>query len=148
MARRSVQQFCARRSGWLRAAGLLLTGGPVVLMLVTSVWASCASGRLLMDVLLPAELGMFTLPGMVLLAAAAAGQKPGRALVRVSIFLPVGAAVSLALCQVTALAVSRAQAGSPQRLVPVALLGAYDLAVFAALVTAGLCLARKGPHKP
>ncbi len=148
MARRGVQQFCEKRIGWLRAAGLLLTGGPVVLMLVTGAWASCASGRLLMDVLLPAELGMLTLPGMVLLAAAAVGQKPGRTLVRVSGFLPVGAAISLALCQVAAPAASGAQTGSLLRLVPVALLGAYDLAVFAALVTAVLCLARKGRQKP
>ena len=151
MARGSVQAFCARRSGWLRAAGLLLTGGPVVLMLVTGVWASCASGRLLMDVLLPAELGALTLPGMMLLAAAAMGQKPGRALVRASVLLPVGAAASLVLCQVTALAFGSSDGGllgAVLRAVPFLMLAVYDLAVIAALVTAVLCLRRKTPRDP
>ena len=151
MARGSVQEFCAQRSGWLRAAGFLLTGGPVVLMLVTGVWASCASGRLLMDVLLPAELGLFTLPGMMLLAAAAMGQKPGRALVRASVLLPAGAAASLVLCQVTALAFGSSDGGllgAVLRAVPFLMLAVYDLAVIAALVTAVLCLRRKTPRDP
>ena len=130
---------------FLRGLGFVLTGAPLALMLGTGAWASLASGRPLMDVLLPAELAFLTLPGMILLAAAAVGQKPGRGLTVVSVLLPVVAAVSLAVCQVGALVSGAMPGGGAVRCVPFVGLGVDDLAAVAAPVVAVRCLLAKKP---
>lgn len=80
----------------LRWIGIVLSGAPVLLMLVTGIVGSAVSGRPRMDVFLPAELSLLTFPGMALMALAAVKQ---RTYARLSAALPVTAAAALLLCQ-------------------------------------------------
>lgn len=82
--------------GLLRLAGSALAAAPVLLMLGTGIAGSALSGQPRMDVFLPAELSFLTLPGMLLVAAAAVRQ---RVHVRLAVALPVTALAALALCQ-------------------------------------------------
>lgn len=86
--------------GMLRLAGVVLFAAPLVLMLGTGIVGSVLSGQPCMDVFLPAELLFLTLPGMILVAAAAVRQ---RVHVRLAVALPVVAFTALALCQGLAL---------------------------------------------
>ena len=85
----------------LRLTGMILSGTPVLLMLVSAVLESAVSGQLWVDLFLPAELSFLTFPGMLLLAAAAVKQ---RIYARLSVALPVTAGTALGLCQALAAA--------------------------------------------
>ena len=119
----------SRKNLWTacRLTGIVLSAVPVVLMLATGAAGSLAAGRLLIDFFLPAELFSLSFPGMLLIAAAALGQKVLRA---VSAALPAAALLSLLLCQGTALLFGPVS-GGPARLA-VCFLLLYDLAAAAA----------------
>lgn len=128
------QTIPGRRWRWLRAAGVALAGGPVLLMLGTGLAASLASGRPLLDPLLPAELFPFTLAGMGLLAAAdRAENRPRR---RLSLALALAALGALVLCQGAALLTGIASGSRPARgpawWLVLGLLALYDLCALAA----------------
>ena len=135
----------AERRFWavLRWIGVVLSAAPVLFMLVTGVIGSAASGRLQVDVFLPAELFFLTFPGMILMALAAVKQ---RVYARLSAALPVAAAAALILCQGLAF-LSGAASGQrePGRVITAALAGLlllFDLAAVSAPVV-GLLSIRK-----
>ena len=100
MKRPEIPRSC---SFWaaLRWTGIVLSGGPVLLMLVSGIIGSVSSGQPRMDVLLPAELSLFTFPGLLLMALAAAKQ---RVYARLSAGLAAAAALAaLVLCLVPSL---------------------------------------------
>ena len=132
---------------WLRIAGIVLTAVPVLLMLCTGVAASLVSGQIVMDVLLPAELGILTVPGMLLMALAAWKQKTHP---RLSMALPVVAVLSLVLCQGVALVSGigtgeRAASGLLWVLI-LFFLGIFDLTAVAAPI-AGILAARTAAQR-
>ena len=130
----------------LRWIGIVLSGAPVLLMLVTGIAGSIVSGQLRMDVFLPAELSFLTFPGMLLTALAAVKQ---RVYVRLSAATPVTAAAALLLCQGLALlsgiASGRREAEGPLMAMLIGLLLLYDLAA-AAAPAVGLLSVRRLRH--
>lgn len=137
------QRFWSR----LRIAGIVLAAVPVFLMLGTGLAASLASGRILMDVLLPAELGVLTLSGMLLMALAAWKQKTHP---RFAVVLPLLAILSLVLCQGTALlsgiGTGKRAASGPLWWMILFFLIVYDLTAIAAPV-AGVLAARAATRR-
>ena len=119
----------------LRLAGVILSAAPIVLMLVTGLAGSIASGRLLLDAFLPAELFFLTFPGMVLMAVAAGKQ---RVYARLSAALPVAAAAALLLGQglalVSGIASGLREAGGAFTAALMGLLLFFDLTAAAAPV--------------
>ena len=127
----------------LRWAGIVLTGVPVLLMLVTGVIGSAASGQPRLDVFLPAELSLLTFPGMILMALAAIKQ---RVYARLSAGLPVTAAAALILCQgvavLSGIASGLREAKGPLMALLIGLLLLFDLAAAAAPVVGILSVRR------
>ena len=124
-------------------AGVALTGFPVIWMLVTGIAGSVMSGKILADVLLPAELFFLTLPGMILVAAAALRRK---FLKRTAVTLFVIAVAALVLCQGTAAISGIASGRRPAQgfiwYLLAAFLACYDLAAVASVI-AGIAVVRK-----
>lgn len=94
---------------------------------------SAFSRRLLMDVLLPAELFFLTFPGMVLMIAGASSRKTDR---RVLLVLTICAAAGLLLCQglafLSGIATGKHDASGPAWYVILVCLAVFDIAVVVA----------------
>lgn len=117
----------------LRLIGIFLSGCPAVLMLITGIRGTIATGQPRMDVLLPAELFVFTLPSMIFVAIAAVKQhRCGR----FAVLLPLAATAALILCQglatLSGIASGTRPAEGPLFILLIALLVVYDLAAVAA----------------
>ena len=122
---------------------MIISAIPPALTVVTGIAGSLAAGRILADLLLPAELFFLALPGMLLVTAAAIKRNFLKGLTVVLLCVEAG---TLALCQGVAVISGIASGFRPAQgllwYVLIGLLICYDL-VAAAAPFAGLAVFRK-----